>query len=260
VTVRYQMHLTPGDDAEVVAARLWAAGALGLQELHDGVVAWFPARADAVPPGGTWSVEPERDWLSSWREDLDVVVVGRVHVTPSWISHVPDGGGVLLRLDPGVAFGSGHHATTSLCLLHLQDLLEPGASVLDVGTGTGILAIAAALLGAGDVVAVDLDPQAVDACRRNAEANDVTVDVVVGSVQGQAPVDLLLANLLTPTLHALTDELVAATRPGGHLVLSGVASERAAGVAGAVTAAGAPLERRSDEDGWAALVHRRPPA
>lgn len=270
MTVRYLMHLTSGDDRDVVAARLWSAGALGLQELPDGMVAWFPARAEAVPPGGTWSVEPERDWLASWREDLEAVVVGRVHVVPTWLAdghHVPDGE-VLLRLDPGMAFGSGHHATTELCLEQLQQRLRPGQLVLDVGTGTGILAIAARLLGAGAVVAVDVDTQAVDACGVNARENEVTLDVRHGGVDAGlvgAPLegrgaDLVLANLLTPTLLGLADQLVAATAPGGLLVCSGVATERAARVAEALESAGAPALTREHRDGWAVLVHSRPDA
>ena len=263
VSVRYQLHLTAGDDRELVAARLWQHGALGVQELHDGLVAWFEHRVEGLPPGGAWSVEPERDWLATWREDLDAVVVGRVHVVPSWLAdtHTLGPDEVLLRLDPGVAFGSGHHATTSLCLELLQEHLQAGQRVLDVGTGTGILAIAAALLGAGAVVGVDVDPQAVDAARVNATDNDATVEVLQGGVErGGPPADLVLANLLTPTLHHLARELVAATAPGGLLVASGVAQERADGVAAALAAAGAPLVERRDRDGWSALLHRPPAA
>lgn len=261
MSVRYQLHLTAGDDRELVSARLWQRGAIGVQELHDGLVAWFEHRVEGLPPGGAWSVEAERDWLATWREGLDAVVVGRVHVVPSWLAdtHAPGAGEVLLRLDPGVAFGSGHHATTALCLELLQEHLRPGQHVLDVGTGTGILAIAAALLGAGEVVGVDVDPQAVDAARVNAADNGVPVQVLRGGVErGGAPADLVLANLLTPTLHHLAHELVAATAPGGLLVASGVAEERADGVAGALAAAGAALVERRDRDGWSALLHRPP--
>lgn len=261
MTMRYRLHLTTGDDAEVVAARLWGAGALGVQELHDGLLAWFPSRNDRVPPGGRWATEPERDWVRDTREGLDVVTVGRVHVVPSWRSSAAGPDDVTVLLDPGVAFGTGHHATTTLCLGQLQALLRPGASVLDVGTGTGILAIAARLLGAGTTRAVDLDPQAVAAARVNARANGVAVEVARGGLEAvDGTSQLVLANLLTPTLHALAASLVAATAPGGHLVCSGVASGRAAGVAATVADHGAPLVAREDLDGWAVLVHRREPA
>lgn len=259
MTVRYHLGLTSGDDAEIVAARLWTAGALGVQELPDALVAWFETRLDDVPPGGTWSQEPDQDWLATWREGIEPVRAGRVLVVPTWLlaEHPPGPDDVLLELDPGVSFGSGHHATTRLCLEALQAELRPGQRVLDVGCGTGILAIAAALLGAGEVEAVDVDADAVRATRRNAAANGVALTVRLGGVAvASEPADVVLANLLTPTLQALADPLVAAVRPGGVLVASGVAVERAAGVVEALAAAGAAPVRRVDDDGWSMLVHR----
>ena len=261
MTVRYELDLTHGDDPEIVAARLWGAGALGVQELPDRLVGWFDTRVDDVPPGGEWAQEPTRDWNAEWRASVQPVRAGRVHVVPTWLDQeTPEGDEeVRLVLDPGQSFGSGHHATTHLCLLELQSELPPGADVLDVGCGTGILAIAAALLGAGHVEGVDLDAEAVVSTRRNAAANDVTVTARLGGVEAAtAQADVVLANLLTPTLHDLADELVAAMRPGGVLIASGVAVERAEGVAAALAAAGAPLTRRRDEDGWAVLVHHLP--
>lgn len=259
MTVRYRLDLTDGDDAEIAAARLWTAGAIGVQELPDALLAWFDGRTEDVPPGGTWAQQPEQDWLATWREGIEPVRTGRIAVVPSWLlaEHDAHPGEVILELDPGSAFGSGHHATTRLCLQVLQEELEPGQRVLDVGCGTGILAIAAALLGAGSVEAVDVDAEAVLAARRNAAANGVEVVTRLGGAGAATDrADLVLANLLTPTLHSLADQLVAAVRPGGTLVASGVASERADGVSEALTAAGAVAVRRIDEDGWAALVHR----
>lgn len=258
MTVRYHLDLTAGDDREIVAARLWTAGALGVQELPDSLVAWFAARTDDVPPGGGWSPEPERDWLATWREGIEPVRAGRVLVVPTWLVDVTPTAAedVVVVLDPGSAFGSGHHATTRLCLQALQTHLLPGHRVLDVGCGTGILAIAAALLGAGEVEAVDVDSDAVVATRRNAAANDVALQVRLGGVETAAPADVVLANLLTPTLHALAPALVSAVRPGGVLVASGVASERADGVAEALREAGAVAVGRADEDGWSMLVHQ----
>jgi ribosomal protein L11 methyltransferase len=261
MSVRYHLELTGGDDPEIVAARLWTAGALGVQELPDALVAWFETRQQDVPPGGTWSQQPDEDWLATWREGLEPVRVGRVLVVPTWLAATTPQleGEVHIELDPGMAFGSGHHATTRLCLGALQDELAPQHRVLDVGCGTGILAIAAALLGAAAIEAVDVDPDAVVATRRNARANGVELDVHLGSApDAQGSADLVLANLLTPTLHTLAPALVDCLAPDGLLVASGVASERAAGVATALTAAGAAAVGRRDEDGWSVLLHRAP--
>lgn len=261
MTVRYELDLTHGDDPEIVAARLWAAGALGVQELPERLVGWFDTRVEEVPPGGAWAQEPTRDWNAEWRASIQPVRAGRVHVVPTWLDDATPTteGEVRLVLDPGIAFGSGHHATTKLCLEELQTELRDGATVLDVGCGTGILAIAAALLGATSVEGVDVDADAVLATRRNAEANDAPVTARLGGVEAAtAQADVVLANLLTPTLHELADELVAAVRPGGVLIASGVAVERAAGVAAALEAAGTTATRRRDEDGWSVLVHHLP--
>jgi ribosomal protein L11 methyltransferase len=259
VTVRYRMPLTDGDDRELVATRLWLVGAIGVQELPDALIGWFDQRVEDVPPGGTWEAEPDRDWLATWRRGIGPVRAGRVVIVPTWLrdEHEPDEGDVTIWLDPAMAFGSGHHATTQLCLEALQEVLRPGASVLDVGCGTGVLAIAASLLGAGHVAAVDLDPEAVAATRRNAAANGVTLAARIGSVEPRTtPADVVLANLLTPTLHALAGSLVGAVEPGGVLVASGIAIERAGGVVAALEARGGSLVGRQDRDGWSVLVLR----
>lgn len=259
MTVRYRLALTSGDDPDVVAARLWAAGALGLQELPGELVAWFDTRLEDVPPGGDWEQQPDEDWLAAWREGIEPVRVGRVVVVPTWLAeeHVGRPGDVVVVLDPGVAFGTGHHATTRLCLDVLQDELRPGDRVLDVGCGTGVLSIAAALLGAGEVLGVDTDADAVRSTRANARDNHAAVAAELGSVEVVTePADVVLANIITPTLLAMTDQLVGCVRPGGLLVLSGVSSERGDEAVAAFERAGATPLRRTDEAGWAMLLHR----
>ncbi len=165
-TARYTLPVEVGAPRERLTARLWAAGAIGVWEQVDAVVAWFEDRQADVPPGGRWEDEPARDWQSEWKAGIAPVHAGRTVVVPSWLvddyvagdlaGHVPQPDEIRIVLDPGGAFGSGHHATTTLCLQMLQDAVTGGAAVLDVGTGTGVLAIAAALLGAGAVCGVDV--------------------------------------------------------------------------------------------------------
>src|SRR6185369_4716521 len=123
--------------------------------------------------GGTAAEVPDEDWGEGWKKDLRPLDVGRVRVRPSWIDAPPPPGAVEVVLDPGMAFGTGSHPTTALCLAGLSDLLagRAGASVLDVGTGSGLLAIAARKLGAGRVAGNDEDPIAVEVARENAERN-----------------------------------------------------------------------------------------
>ena len=262
-TARYTLPVDPGEATDVLTARLWAAGALGVWERTDDLVAWFADRDVAVPAGGTWADEPARDWQAEWKAGITPVRAGSVVVVPTWLvdDHVADPDELTIVLDPGRAFGSGHHATTTLCLEALQAVVAEGARVLDVGTGTGILAIAAARLGAGRCCGVDIDPDAVEVARANAVANNVDCDLHIGGVEAAGAdetFDVVVANLLTHTVVSLADALVARVAPGGVLVASGIGEERAPRVADALTTAGLDAPTMEVRDGWAVLVGRRP--
>lgn len=234
-------------------AALEQAGLLGLAEEDGAATAYFPARVDGLPVDGDWEAVPERDWLAVWKEGLEPVTVGALTVTPPWIDAGPDA----VVIDPGQAFGTGHHETTTGCLAALQELHLAGRSVLDVGTGSGILAIAAARLGAGRVVGVDTDPLAVAAARANAAVNDVDVDVREGSADAAAPerFDVVVANLDTDTLSRLATALADRLAPGGSLIASGVSLARQTEAATALTRAGLrPLTRPGRE--WVVLLAR----
>lgn len=232
-------------------AALEAAGLLGMAEQAGRATAYFPARVDGLPVHGEWEAVPERDWLAVWREGLEPVTVGALTVTPPWI----DAGPGALVIDPGQAFGTGHHETTTGCLAALQELELRGRSVLDVGTGSGILAIAAARLGARRVVGVDTDPLAVAAARANAEVNGVRIDVLEGSAGAAAPerFAVLVANLDTETLSRLAPALAARLAPGGTLVASGVSLDRQAEAVTALTLAGLPPVARPGRE-WVLLT------
>ena len=254
-THRFVLPCPPGD-AELLAARLWAAGAVGVWERPDELVAWFDEPVADVPDGGRWETEPDRDWQAEWKATITPVRAGRFTVVPSWLADTyraePDED--VIVLDPGRAFGSGHHATTTLCLELLDGLELAGRRVADVGCGSGVLAIAAARRGAG-VVAVDIDADAVAVTRENAAVNGVRLDVRHGGVQMlDGPVDVLVANLLTDTVAELADGLVGAAY--GTLVVSGVTAERRAVALGPLQEAGMDLLEVRERDGWIA-VHGR---
>jgi len=203
----------------------------------------------------------EEDWANAWKEHYSILHVSeRIVVVPAWKRFRPRPGQIALRLDPGMAFGTGIHPTTQLCLRALERFLQPGQSVLDLGTGSGILAIAAAKMGSGPVLAVDKDPIAVEAARANIRRNRMgaRIEVRAGTLEpGMGPYDLILANLLTPVLRELAGLLAHALVPHGVLISSGVLSEQADSVAADYSAAGLHLAELPQESDWVALVARR---
>jgi ribosomal protein L11 methyltransferase len=233
MTVRYVVETAGGVARDVLVAALWNAGAGGLWERGPRtLVAWFDEPVEGVPVGGVWEDEPQRDWLAEWRAGLEPVSVGGITVAPSWRVGRPTP--TTLVIDPAMAFGTGHHPTTRLCLQVLQDLEVAGRSVLDLGTGTGVLAIAARRLGADRVVAMDTDPDAVAAARDNTARNEAPVDLREGSVDALRPgehFDLVLANLVTDVVMGLAPALIDRVAPGGTLAVSGISVDRSGEVA-----------------------------
>ncbi|MEA2577086.1 MAG: ribosomal protein methyltransferase [Chloroflexota bacterium] len=208
----------------------------------------------------------EEDWAEAWKAYFPVLRIGRrLVIRPTWRRHRREPDDVVLALDPGMAFGTGLHPTTRLCLAALEDLADrgdvEGARVLDVGCGSGILAIAALKLGATDAYGVDTDPIAIESTLANARRNRSTrrIRARVGSLPSeQPPYDVVLANLiagvLVPLAPALRDEL----RPGGTLLASGIFIDREGEVAAAFEAAGLAIRGRSAEGEWVALTAIRP--
>jgi ribosomal protein L11 methyltransferase len=269
--------------AEERSADLWELGATGV-EVRDGeavpmpgipplapgralLLAWFgtaeAAAAARAAVGGVLAEVPDEDWGEGWKKDFRPLDVGRVRVRPSWIDAPPPPGAVEVVLDPGMAFGTGTHPTTALCLAALSDLLgtRPGASVLDVGTGSGLLAIAARKLGASRVAANDEDPVAVRVARENAEKNGTALELTVAPVDEiPGTFDVVVANILANVLVALAPALAAKVAPGGVLLLSGILHPQEDEVRRAHVAAGlAPLpggDRREAE--WSLLALGRP--
>jgi ribosomal protein L11 methyltransferase len=258
------------DRREAVAAQLWALGAVGVWERPGTTLAWFadptpalPATADTglapelTDPALGWQREPDRDWQAAWKATIAPLRAGRTLIVPSWLAgdhEQTSDDELVLVLDPGRAFGTGHHATTALCLELLDELDHTegltGRTLADIGCGSGILAIAAAARGAR-VVAVDVDPDAVEVTRENAARNHVEVATIRGSVGDlEEPAEILVANLISDVVVELAAELVAACH--GKLLVSGITTERADDVLATLTGAGAEVEEVRRRDNWIA--------
>lgn len=272
----------PESDSELLQSRLDDAGALGLEVRdHEGllmpgtrapapgeviVVGWFATEDDARAaeesvkaefPSARTAVEPvvQQDWSTSWRQHIRAVQVGRLWVGPPWAADEAPAGLEKLVIEPKMAFGTGDHPTTSLCLAAVDDFMarHPGASVLDVGTGTGVLAIAAKRLGAGRVVGTDNDPVCIELSDENAEVNatpgiafsEDTLDQVDGVF------DLVLANILANTLIELAPLIV--PKVGVKLILAGVLAHQAEEVTAAFVAQGLVAEPGARQDEWVRL-------
>jgi ribosomal protein L11 methyltransferase len=262
--------LHDGADAPVLEpapgeAPLWPATLVeGLFEDRDaaGVLGWLGARLapDALPAVAVGRLE-DRDWVREGRAGFRPQRFGdRFWVCPSWCDP-PDPQAVTLRLDPGLAFGTGTHPSTALCLEWLAAAPLTGARVLDFGCGSGVLAVAALLLGASHAWAVDHDPQALMATRENALGNGVLDRLEVGPPEAlnAPPVDVVVANILAGPLIDLAPGLAARVAPGGALVLAGVLREQAPAVARAY-APWLALAVDAARDGWVRLAGYRPPA
>jgi ribosomal protein L11 methyltransferase len=280
-----------GDEAtEALTNFLWELGAVGVVEETAGgprarlraffpsttAAASLPERVDAylaglralgLAAGPRASVAPvaDADWASAWREHFRPITVGRaLLVTPPW-EPPPPSDRVVLAIEPGRAFGTGHHGTTAGCLELLEALVaaERPARAIDLGTGSGILAIAAARLGVADVLACDTDPDAVTAAGDNAARNGVAGRVHAVVVDAAAldaePAPLVLANLLAAAHHALASRYCALVGAGGALVLGGLLDAEADGVAAALAGHGFRREAARSLDGWTSLALRHAP-
>jgi ribosomal protein L11 methyltransferase len=220
-------------------------------------------------PKATFEPIEDRNWMEAWKEHYHPIPIGnRLIIVPAWLES-PEKQRIPIRIDPGMAFGTGTHPTTQLCLELVEKCMEKGpASVIDVGCGSGILSIAALKLGAGFALGVDIDEVSVKASRENADTNGIEKEKFAcekGSVAEvlenrfkirEAP--LVLANILAPVIIRLFDGgLAELVQPGGELVLSGILAEQAEGVIQAAQAKGMTFIEKRQMDDWVALLCRR---
>ena len=210
------------------------------------------AGLDAIPPYSQETVE-EQNWVQLTQSQFEPIrISGRLWIVPSWHT-APDPEAIILVLDPGMAFGTGSHPTTRLCLEWLEREVRPGDSLLDYGCGSGILAIAAARLGARNVLGVDIDALAVIAAKGNAERNDVCARFADSATAIEEQFDIVVANILSNPLKALAPAICAHVRPGGRLALSGILEEQADDLI-ATYAAWIPLAIADTREGWVCLA------
>jgi ribosomal protein L11 methyltransferase len=279
------------DDIAALVVDEVAAAAAGTELRGDEVVFWAPlaeaeeALAQARTAVAGWSeggaavdparvrlaaAMPEAEWRDAWKRYFKVTRITRqIVVVPSWESYQAAPDEVIVELDPGMAFGTGTHATTRAVLEELQALADGGArfvDVLDVGAGSGILAIAAVKLWGGRAVAIDNDPVALTACLDNASKNQVggrieAQKLSLADDDGRYP--LILANIQAHVLRELREALCTRLAVGGTLILSGILTPQAEALAEEFVAAGLRLVRNrpsSDDAQWTAIVLERPPA
>lgn len=277
----------PDTVSEIVAEALRAAGADGVAEewrkgdtfvrafwkdapeAHAAKVAQEALARLAVvevlapAPAFTVTTMEDQDWLEGWKQFFSPVAISpRLAVTPSWETYVPDAGQAVVILDPGMAFGTGTHGTTYTCLLAVSEHLTGGMRVCDVGSGSGILAIAAAQLGAGAIVAIDNDDLAVRVARENAAVNGVAerIDFRVGDLLAgvDGPCDLVLANILAPVIVQLIPTLPRVLAPAGLFISSGYITSQEDDIRAALAATGHTVIARYEREDWVTLVSRAP--
>jgi ribosomal protein L11 methyltransferase len=213
-------------------------------------------------PDPVFSIVEEQDWAAAWKEHFYPLRVGQsLVIKPTWRGFQPESTDLIIELDPGMAFGTGLHPTTRMCLLALEEQVKPQMSVLDLGTGSGILAIAAAKLGAGPVLALDTDSIAVEAARENVLLNDVQGQVVInqGSLdQALGVYDLVVVNILADVIIALTHEgLAERVKPQGTWVAAGIIEPQVVEVEDALNAGGLRVAERKQIEDWVSLIGHR---
>ena len=210
---------------------------------------------EAIPPYRIEAVE-DKDWVREWMDNFHPMCFGKqLWICPSW-HEPPNPNAINILLDPGLAFGTGTHPTTALCLNWLDRAQVKDKVVIDYGCGSGILAIAAALLGAKQVIGVDIDPQALEATQANAERNGVVIETFLPAVCPDITADLVIANILAGPLQTLAPTLIALSKPRADIILSGILESQASSVSDAYQTT-FEMEASVLKDEWVRLVGHR---
>ena len=255
----------PQDEQDVLIAELWEAGVEGIVEAPTGLTAFFADTADrtaltALFPDAVQEETEERDWVTESQNALQPMLVGRrFFLLPEWRDDSAPDGRITIQVNSGLAFGTGAHESTRLCLEALEDLVHDGMTVIDIGTGSGILAEAAKRLGAGRVIACDIDPTAVEVARQNFARAGLDIDVFEGSATNleNDSADLLVVNISPEWLEMLAADLRRIVKPRGTVLLSGIEAHDLARLQPKLEAVGLSVESIANENQWRALRLRR---
>ena len=261
--------------SKLLVEGLLGLGGRGVQEVEGRLITYVPPPADPEAFVGTalqqlleatgldhipltWYWQEHRDWSVLWRQGLGPrAITDRLIVTPSWCESDAPEGVVVVTIDPGMAFGTAEHETTRGSLRLMDRAMSPGETLLDVGCGSAVLAISAALLGAREVLAVDIDPYACEAARENVELNGVAASVRIEEVavspdwlSGRGPFDGVMANIQMKILVPLLESFGSVLKPGGWLVMSGITEDEWPEVSRSAARAGLELEDVDAEGEW----------
>jgi ribosomal protein L11 methyltransferase len=260
--------LQPDDERiDLLLAEVDDEGPLAVETIDSGMRLFFPTglargraavKLIALEPDLTCTPQeiPDEDWAARSQASLGPITVGRLLIVPPWLADTDDAGGCCITIQPSMGFGTGHHASTRLCLRLLQDIPASGSAVLDVGTGSGVLAIAASKLGAALVLAIDNDEDALASARENIDLNRAAVATELAELETPRPAhtfDIVLANLTGALLIRQASPLAALLNTGGALIVSGVTDAESADVKSAFAIAGLVVDREASEDGWTGL-------
>ena len=233
-----------------------------IQTLRQEIKALESRGVNTAPAVLTTAELQDEDWSDTWKQYFYTEKPGeRVVIKPTWEEYAPQGDEVVIELDPGAAFGTGTHATTSMCIRQLEKLVKPGMTVFDVGTGSGILSIISAKLGAKNIQAVDYDDSVLKIVEENLEQNNVQDIISVAqsdlmqNVHGKA--ELVIANIIADIIIRLFDQLDEHLEKGGTLLTSGIIEDRIEDVLAAAEKHGYGVVERMENKGWACIIFKR---
>lgn len=233
-----------------------------IQTLQQEIKALESRGVNTAPAVFTTAELQDEDWSDTWKQYFHTEKPGeRVVIKPTWEEYAPQGDEVVIELDPGAAFGTGTHATTSMCIRQLEKLVKPGMTIFDVGTGSGILSIISAKLGAKNIQAVDYDDSVLKIVEENLEQNNVQDIISVAqsdlmqNVRGKA--ELVIANIIADIIIRLFDQLDEHLEQGGTLLTSGIIEDRIEDVLAAAEAHGYGVVERLENKGWACITFKR---